>query len=67
MAAGAVKWFNVRKGWGVIQPGGTSDVFVPISAVERAGLGTLDEGQKLSCDVERGQQGKLSAADLQAA
>ncbi len=67
MASGTVKWFNGQKGYGFIQPDdGTQDVFVHISAVERSGLGGLNEGQKLSFDLERGQQGKTSAVNLQA-
>ena len=67
MASGTVKWFNATKGFGFIQPdSGGKDVFVHISAVERAGLQTLNEGQKLEFALERGQQGKLSAVDLQA-
>jgi len=67
MTTGAVKWFNAQKGYGFIQPSdGSKDVFVHISAVERAGIGTLNEGQKVSFDVERGQQGKLSAVNLKA-
>jgi len=64
-----VKWFNSQKGYGFIQPeGGTKDVFVHISAVERAGLGTLNEGQKISFDVERDQRsGKESAVNLKKA
>lgn len=68
MSIGTVKWFNAQKGFGFIQPSdGSKDVFVHISAVERAGLGTLTEGQKVSYDLERGQQGKMSAGNLQAA
>ena len=67
MAVGTVKWFNSQKGFGFIQPDdGSKDVFVHISAVERAGMGTLNEGQKLSFELERGQQGKTSAVNLQA-
>ena len=67
MPKGTVKWFNPTKGYGFIQPtGGGKDVFVHISAVERAGLSTLNEGQKLTYDLERGQQGKVSAVNLQA-
>jgi CspA family cold shock protein len=66
MAIGTVKWFNGQKGYGFIQPDdGTKDVFVHISAVEQAGMSSLREGQKLSYDLERGQQGKTSAVKLQ--
>ncbi|MGE0120203.1 MAG: cold-shock protein [Dongiaceae bacterium] len=65
MPTGTVKWFNPAKGYGFIMPeDGSKDVFVHISAVERAGLGSLREGQKLSFDLERGQQGKVSAVNL---
>jgi CspA family cold shock protein len=67
MSQGTVKWFNVQKGFGFIQPDdGSKDVFVHISAVERAGLSPLKEGQKVKFEVERGQQGKISAANLEA-
>lgn len=65
MATGTVKWFNPTKGFGFIQPAdGSKDVFVHISAVERAGLSNLSEGQSLSFDLEKGQQGKVSAVNL---
>jgi cold shock protein len=65
MAVGTVKWFNAQKGYGFIQPeAGGKDVFVHISAVERAGIGNLHEGQKLSFDLESGRQGKTSAVNL---
>jgi cold shock protein len=63
---GTVKWFNEQKGYGFIQPDdGSKDVFVHISAVEQAGLSSLHENQKLSYELERGQQGKTSAVNLQ--
>jgi CspA family cold shock protein len=65
MSQGTVKWFNSQKGFGFIQPDDSSkDVFVHISAVERAGLSGLNEGQKLTYDLEQGQQGKTSAINL---
>ena len=69
MQVGTVKWFNGQKGFGFIQPDdGGNDVFVHISAVERAGVGSLNEGQKVSFELERDQRsGKMSAGQLQAA
>lgn len=68
MSIGTVKWFNATKGFGFIQPDdGSKDVFVHISAVERSGLGRLNEGDKVSFDLERGQQGKTSAVNLKSA
>jgi CspA family cold shock protein len=68
MPIGTVKWFNAQKGYGFIGPDdGGKDVFVHISAVERAGLSTLREGQKITFEVERGQQGRTSAVNLQPA
>ena len=68
MTIGVVKWFNAQKGFGFIQPDdGGADVFVHISAVERAGMATLHEGQKLSFELERDKRsGKTSAGQLQA-
>ncbi len=69
MATGTVKWFNDQKGYGFIQPdSGGKDVFVHISAVERAGLRGLAEGQKISYEVEADRRsGKESAVDLKTA
>jgi len=68
LATGTVKFFNSQKGFGfIVQDGGGPDVFVHISAVERAGMSNLNEGQKLSYDVEADQRsGKSAAANLQA-
>ena len=68
MTIGVVKWFNAQKGFGFIQPeGGGSDVFVHISAVERAGMATLHDGQKVSFELEQDRRsGKMSAGQLQA-
>ncbi len=66
MAEGTVKWFNVNKGFGFIQPeDGTKDVFVHISAVEASGIGSLQEGQKLSYELQE-ERGKTSAGSLKA-
>ncbi len=65
MAAGTVKWFNPAKGYGFIEPeDGSRDVFVHISAVERAGLATLNEGRKVTFEVVPGRNGKMSAENL---
>ena len=65
MATGKVKWFNAQKGYGFIQPNaGGADVFVHITAVERAGMDGLQEGQTLSYDLEQGQRGRVSAVNL---
>lgn len=65
MPTGTVKWFNPTKGFGFIEPeDGGNDAFVHISAVERAGLGTLNEGQKVSYELQAGQNGKSSAENL---
>ncbi|MGB3809268.1 MAG: cold-shock protein [Parvibaculum sp.] len=64
MATGTVKWFNAQKGYGFIQPSdGGRDVFVHISAVERAGLSSLNEGQKINYELVT-EKGKTSAANL---
>ncbi|MDE0175308.1 MAG: cold-shock protein [Defluviicoccus sp.] len=65
MATGTVKWFNPAKGYGFIEPeDGSRDVFVHISAVERAGLATLNEGRKVSFELVSGRNGKMSAENL---
>ncbi len=65
MANGTVKWFNATKGFGFIQPAsGGKDVFVHISAVERAGLTGLADDQKVTYDVESGRDGRESASNL---
>ncbi len=68
MATGTVKWFNEQKGYGFIQPeAGGSDIFVHISAVQRAGLNSLNEGQRVSFDLEKDKRsGKMAATQLQA-
>ncbi|MEZ5771933.1 CspA family cold shock protein [Defluviimonas denitrificans] len=65
MANGTVKWFNETKGYGFIAPEGSSkDVFVHISAVERAGLRSLKDGQAVTFDIEAGRDGRESATNL---
>ncbi len=65
MTIGTVKWFNMAKGFGFIAPeDGSKDAFVHISALERAGIGTLNEGQKVEYELQQGQNGKSSAEDL---
>jgi len=67
MVNGTVKFFNTTKGFGFIQPDdGGKDAFVHISAVERSGLSTLNEGQKVSYDLETGRDGRASATNLKA-
>ena len=68
MPTGTVKWFNAAKGYGFIEPeDGSGDAFVHISAVERAGLATLNEGQRLSFELRPGRNGKPSAENLASA
>ncbi len=69
MSTGVVKWFNSQKGFGFIQPeDGSKDVFVHISAVERAGMGSLNEGQRISYEIVADRRsGKSSAENLRAA
>jgi cold shock protein len=68
MTIGTVKFFNPDKGYGFIAPeGGGDDAFVHISAVERAGMRTLDKDQRVSYDLEKDQRGKVSAVNLQSA
>jgi len=65
MPTGTVKWFNATKGFGFIAPdGGGQDVFVHISAVERAGLKGLSDNQKISYELQSGRDGRSSAGDL---
>ncbi len=67
MAVGTVKWFNAQKGFGFIQPDdGSKDVFVHISAVERAGMAGLNEGQRVSFELELDRRGKQAAINLTA-
>ena len=65
MANGTVQWFNATKGFGFIAPeGGSKDVFVHVSALERAGIRQLDDGQAVSFDLERDRNGRDSATNL---
>ena len=65
MTIGTVKWFNMAKGFGFIAPeDGSKDAFVHISALERAGISTLNEGQKVEFELQQGQNGRSSAEDL---
>ena len=65
MATGTVKWFNATKGYGFIQPDdGSKDVFVHVSDVQRSGLQGLNEGDKIDSELQKGQQGKISAGNL---
>ena len=67
MATGTVKWFNADKGYGFIAPdNGGEDVFVHVTAIQRAGLDDLNENQKVTFEVETGRNGKESVTDLQA-
>lgn len=68
MITGTVKFFNADKGYGFIAPeGGGDDAFVHISAVERAGMHTLDKDQRVSYELEQDRRGKMSAVNLQSA
>jgi cold shock protein len=65
MANGTVKWYNSTKGFGFIQPdNGGKDVFVHATALERAGISSLDDGQSVTFDVQSGRDGRLSAENL---
>ena len=65
MSNGTVKWFNATKGYGFIQPeDGAQDVFVHISALQKSGIGDLQDGQKVTYELETGKNGKTSAVNL---
>ncbi|MBB43143.1 MAG: cold-shock protein [Rhodospirillaceae bacterium] len=65
MPTGTVKWFNPTKGFGFIAPeDGSDDAFVHVSALEQAGLGSLEEGQKVSYDLEPGRNGRMAAGNI---
>lgn len=67
MPTGTVKWFNVTKGYGFIEPAdGGKDIFVHITAVQRSGMEGLTEGQKISYELEEGRNGRLAATNLKA-
>ena len=67
MPTGTVKWFNATKGYGFIEPDeGGNDIFVHISAVQSAGMDSLNEGQKVAYELEQGRNGKTAAWDLRA-
>lgn len=68
MSVGTVKWFNASKGYGFIEPAdGGKDVFIHVSALEKAGIAALNEGQKIQFDVVAGQNGKSSAENVKLA
>ena len=67
MPSGTVKWFNITKGYGFIEPSdGGKDIFVHITAVQRSGLEGLADGQKVSFELEEGRNGRMAATDLKA-
>lgn len=67
MPTGTVKWFNVTKGYGFIEPDdGGKDIFVHITSVQRSGMEGLNEGQKISYELEEGRNGRMAATELKA-